>query len=197
ARGEGGLRRPDGEAHRGGAADARGGRRGDEDLSRNSLPRRGRRGKIGGQPPRAGCGSGADRGSRARDRRVPRRQGGEAVPGGRRAARVGPADRRQEPEGPAAEPAGGIHQGDAMSRNLRDALIIGIVLGAASRAGAQQIEVPVLVLEGPEAESGEVDTELNLANLVQSAAKGVTTVQEAPAIITIIPGDDLLDRNTR
>ena len=29
-----------------------------------------------------------------------------------------------------------------------------------ARAGAQQIEVPVLVLESPEAETGEVDTEL-------------------------------------
>jgi outer membrane receptor protein involved in Fe transport len=67
----------------------------------------------------------------------------------------------------------------------------------AARAGAQQIEVPVLVLDSPEAETGDVDTELNLANLVQTAAKGVTTVQEAPAIITIIPGDELADRNTR
>src|SRR5215470_10884952 len=64
-------------------------------------------------------------------------------------------------------------------------------------AYAQQVEVPVLVMESPEAEPGEVDTELNLANLVQTAAKGVTTVQEAPAIITIIPSDELVDRSAR
>src|SRR5215468_6712586 len=64
-------------------------------------------------------------------------------------------------------------------------------------AYAQQVEVPVLVMESPEAEPGEVDTELNLVNLVQSAAKGVTTVQEAPAIITIIPADEIADRGSR
>jgi len=64
-------------------------------------------------------------------------------------------------------------------------------------AAAQQVEVPVLVMESPEAEPGEVDTDLNLANLVQTAAKGVTTVQEAPAIITIIPADEIVDRGAR
>src|SRR5215470_5120795 len=64
-------------------------------------------------------------------------------------------------------------------------------------AYAQQVEVPVLVMESPEAEPGEVDTELNLANLVQTAAKGITTVQEAPAIITIIPADEIVDRGAR
>jgi outer membrane receptor protein involved in Fe transport len=68
---------------------------------------------------------------------------------------------------------------------------------APALAAAQQIEVPVLVLDAREAESGPVDTDLDLANLVQTAAKGLTTVQEAPAIITILPADELADRNTR
>jgi len=72
-----------------------------------------------------------------------------------------------------------------------------LVLAGTATAHAQQVEVPVLVMESPEAEPGEVDTELNLANLVQTAAKGVTTVQEAPAIITIIPADEIADRGAR
>lgn len=62
---------------------------------------------------------------------------------------------------------------------------------------AQDIEVPILVMEAPEVDTGETDEELDLANLVTTAAKGVTTVQEAPAIITIIPGDELRDLRTR
>ena len=37
-------------------------------------------------------------------------------------------------------------------------------------------------------------TTLDLANIVQSAAKGVTTVQEAPAIVTVITADEIRDR---
>ena len=58
------------------------------------------------------------------------------------------------------------------------------------------IEVPAVVLdtavEG--GEPGEEDQQLDLANVVQSAAKGVTTVQEAPAIVTVITADDIRDR---
>jgi outer membrane receptor protein involved in Fe transport len=86
--------------------------------------------------------------------------------------------------------------------NLKPALgllvIAGVVPAGAAHAQQQQIEVPVLVMEAPEtSEVGPVDTELNLANLVQTAAKGVTTVQEAPAIITIIPSDEIIDRGAR
>jgi outer membrane receptor protein involved in Fe transport len=67
--------------------------------------------------------------------------------------------------------------------------------GLGSRvAHAQDVEVPILVVETNEpGEVTESDDELDLANLVTSAAKGVTTVQEAPAIITIIPAEELRD----
>lgn len=84
---------------------------------------------------------------------------------------------------------------------LRSYLAIAAVAGGAllvpRAARAQDIEVPILVMEAPETDTGESDEELDLANLVTAAAKGVTTVQEAPAIITIIPGDELRDRQTR
>jgi outer membrane receptor protein involved in Fe transport len=62
-------------------------------------------------------------------------------------------------------------------------------------AQAQDIEVPILVID-QDTDSGEegTDDDLDLANLVTSAAKGLTTVQEAPAIITIIPGEEIQDR---
>jgi outer membrane receptor protein involved in Fe transport len=40
----------------------------------------------------------------------------------------------------------------------------------------------------------DVDREIDLANVVTSAAKGVSTVQEAPAIITIITAEDIKAR---
>src|SRR5689334_13717971 len=43
----------------------------------------------------------------------------------------------------------------------------------------------------------DVDREIDLANVVTAAAKGVTTVQEAPAIITIITADDIKARGHR
>jgi outer membrane receptor protein involved in Fe transport len=43
----------------------------------------------------------------------------------------------------------------------------------------------------------DVDREIDLANVVTSAAKGVTTVQEAPAIITIITADEIKQRGFR
>ena len=38
------------------------------------------------------------------------------------------------------------------------------------------------------------DSDLDLANIVQSAAKGRTTVQEAPAIVTVVTADEIRDR---
>jgi outer membrane receptor protein involved in Fe transport len=64
-----------------------------------------------------------------------------------------------------------------------------------ARAQAVDIEVPTVVFDtavGPE--TTESDEELDLANIVQSAAKGVTTVQEAPAIVTVITSDDIRQR---
>lgn len=65
------------------------------------------------------------------------------------------------------------------------------VLGAAQLAQAQgvDIEVPVLILED-DGDGPADDGALDLANIVQSAAKGVTTVQEAPAIVTVLTADD-------
>jgi len=55
------------------------------------------------------------------------------------------------------------------------------------------IEVPTIVeIDGPAA--GGVDEELDLANVVQSAAKGITTVQEAPTIVTVITADDFNEK---
>jgi outer membrane receptor protein involved in Fe transport len=81
-----------------------------------------------------------------------------------------------------------------------------MLLGAVAPAAAQEdsdpgeitdIEVPTLVLddggtEGPE-ESGDID----LANIVQSAARSVTTVQEAPAIVTVITEDEIKERRAK
>ncbi|HEY2743567.1 MAG TPA: TonB-dependent receptor plug domain-containing protein [Polyangia bacterium] len=43
----------------------------------------------------------------------------------------------------------------------------------------------------------DTEREIDLANIVTSAAKGVTTVQEAPAIITIITADEIKARGER
>ncbi len=58
------------------------------------------------------------------------------------------------------------------------------------------IEVPSVVLDLTvvDGEAGGGDEQLDLANVVLSAAKGVTTVQEAPAIVTVITADDIRER---
>jgi outer membrane receptor protein involved in Fe transport len=83
-----------------------------------------------------------------------------------------------------------------MTRRLAVTVVLAVLLAPAA-VWAQAVEVPILVIESPETVEGESDAELDLANLVQTAAKGVTTVQEAPAIITIIPGDELRDRGIK
>lgn len=93
-----------------------------------------------------------------------------------------------------------------MTTTIKTWLAAAFVAGAIARpAGAQpgadpdrdepeiDIEVPVLMLDiagGRE----EGDEEIDLANVVQSAAKGVTTVQEAPAIVTVLTGEDIYER---
>jgi outer membrane receptor protein involved in Fe transport len=62
-------------------------------------------------------------------------------------------------------------------------------------AQVSDIEVPVILLEADDPTIGPVEDEaLDLANIVQSAAKGLTTVQEAPAIVTVITADEIRDR---
>src|SRR5262245_9821635 len=78
---------------------------------------------------------------------------------------------------------------------------VAVVCLAARPARAQEstelldIEVPEVVLDSSiTGEPLEEDTEIDLANIVQSAARGVTTVQEAPAIVTVITEDEIEDR---
>ncbi|MGN6104927.1 MAG: TonB-dependent receptor plug domain-containing protein [Kofleriaceae bacterium] len=59
------------------------------------------------------------------------------------------------------------------------------------------IEVPAIVLDATDAATPAEDEALDLANIVQSAAKGVTTVQEAPAIVTVVTADEIRDRQFR
>lgn len=58
------------------------------------------------------------------------------------------------------------------------------------------VEVPTVVIETTSEQGGPTndDSELDLANIVLSAAKGVTTVQEAPAIVTVITSDEIAER---
>jgi outer membrane receptor protein involved in Fe transport len=80
------------------------------------------------------------------------------------------------------------------------ATLVGLLLAAAPAAAQEvdaiDIEVPTVVLDVniAAAGGGDSDTELDLANLVQSAARGVTTVQQAPAIVTVVTQDEIKDR---
>jgi outer membrane receptor protein involved in Fe transport len=80
------------------------------------------------------------------------------------------------------------------------ALLAGAAAAAAQPArGSQEravtdVEVPAIVLEGDATTGPGTDEALDLANIVQSAAKGVTTVQEAPAIVTVVTADEIRDR---
>src|SRR5258706_1705009 len=66
----------------------------------------------------------------------------------------------------------------------------------ADEVNVEAHEVPILVVEQPEAGAVTEESDaLDLANLVASAAKSSTTVQEAPAIITIVTEDELADRH--
>ncbi len=86
---------------------------------------------------------------------------------------------------------------------LGTAGLAAVLLGAtAGPAAAQEapgpidIEVPTVVMETTGGDGGPTgpDDQLDLANVVQSAAKGVTTVQEAPVIVTVITADEIRDR---
>ena len=88
-----------------------------------------------------------------------------------------------------------------MHRSAARLFAAALALGASARLaraqgdGPVEIEIPDVVIEtNAVAEGRSGDTELDLANIVQSAAKGVTTVQEAPAIVTVITRDEIEDR---
>ncbi len=81
------------------------------------------------------------------------------------------------------------------------ALIVLTVALAPATAQAQEVMLPDPVPErGRPGDEGapeialDLDREIDLANIVTSAAKGATTVQEAPAIITIITADEIKAR---
>ena len=69
-----------------------------------------------------------------------------------------------------------------------------LTIMATAAHAAPDVEVPQLVLEPTDATTPEADEALDLANIVLSAAKGVTTVQEAPAIVTVVTADEIKDR---
>ncbi len=65
----------------------------------------------------------------------------------------------------------------------------------AGGSSVQDIEIPQLVVDGGEQRSSAgADDALELANIVRSAVKGVSTVQEAPAIVTVVTDTDIRDR---
>lgn len=75
-----------------------------------------------------------------------------------------------------------------------------LALSICSTASAQtpsvaDIAVPEIVIDSAESNPAKAaDSALDLANIVRSAAKGLTTVQEAPAIVTVITADEIRDR---
>ncbi|HTR50716.1 MAG TPA: TonB-dependent receptor [Kofleriaceae bacterium] len=82
-----------------------------------------------------------------------------------------------------------------MSRALLVALALVLAAAAAHAQPANDIEVPAVVIDNGDSAAGPAaDEALDLANIVQSAAKGVTTVQEAPAIVTVVTADEIKDR---
>ncbi len=90
-----------------------------------------------------------------------------------------------------------------MAALRRSLLLCGLLAASASRA--QQPPAPGAdAKKPPEAAAGEapeialdVDREIDIANIVTSAAKGVTTVQEAPSIVTIITAEEIKQRGWR
>jgi outer membrane receptor protein involved in Fe transport len=74
-------------------------------------------------------------------------------------------------------------------------ILLGLLIaGPAAAQPANDVEVPQIVLDQNDQTTQGEDEALDLANVVQSAAKGVTTVQEAPAIVTVITSDEIKDR---
>ncbi len=77
---------------------------------------------------------------------------------------------------------------------MKKILLALLIATPAAAQPANDVEVPQLVLDQSESAGQSSDEALDLANVVQSAAKGVTTVQEAPAIVTVITSDEIKDR---
>ncbi len=79
---------------------------------------------------------------------------------------------------------------------------IGVALVAISTAASadsivSEIEVPAVMMGVEVGSEPETDLALDLANIVRSAAKGITSVQEAPAIVSVVTSDEIRDRQFR
>ena len=83
-----------------------------------------------------------------------------------------------------------------MGSAIGSAILACLLFGWPRPASAGDIEVPAIILDTTAQESGDPDgaADLDLANLVEAAAKGRTTVQEAPAIVTVITEDEIAER---
>lgn len=88
-----------------------------------------------------------------------------------------------------------------MKRPLLLCMLLSLMAVKASHAQDVALPEPVLQAPSEHPEKAELSTssdrEIDLANLVTSAAKGVTTVQEAPAIISIITSEEIKARGFR
>jgi outer membrane receptor protein involved in Fe transport len=69
--------------------------------------------------------------------------------------------------------------------------------GAPAHAQSVEVEVPSLVLDLKAEADAAAEAAFDLDNVVQTAAKAVTTVQEAPAIVTVITERDIDAHNHR
>lgn len=78
-------------------------------------------------------------------------------------------------------------------------VVAGSRAAGADDAGVTDIEVPAIVVLEIEEDGDDLprDDDLELASLVLSAGKRVSTVQETPAVVTIISGEDLRDHGDR
>ena len=78
---------------------------------------------------------------------------------------------------------------------MKQALFFLLLLGGVAEAQVSDVEVPTIVIDTSDAAKSSTDDEaIDLANIVQSAAKGVTTAQEAPAIVTVVTSDEIRER---
>ncbi len=122
---------------------------------------------------------------------------------GRRAAGAGASGRprlrapaRHERAGGSGERARRPHQVAARRDPVRRLAFIATLLAPAlaHAAPVSDVEVPAIILDQDTTAGPQADEALDLANIVQSAAKGVTTVQEAPAIVTVVTAEEIKDR---
>ena len=80
-----------------------------------------------------------------------------------------------------------------LARSRHAVPLVAVAVWASPAAAQVDIEVPTVVYDEGE-EAAVLDADLDLANVVQTAARAVTTVQEAPAIVTVITAEDIRER---